>query len=134
MGPPIQYFRVRIRAQIFRPDLGSVRPPPLLHLLINTNLLTSCLGVHSQKCRTVRAQKIIHDPNSYAFQPATSNISCFLCLKLLCFLLCFISYEDVTATQIVPIFFFFSVSLLLPLLFTSRYSPLLYSEFLLSFF
>ena len=35
-------------------------------------------------CREVRAQKLIHDTNSYAFQPATAlpNISCFLCLKL----------------------------------------------------
>ena len=45
----LQRFTVRIRLQIFRPDLGSVRLPPLshllAHLLINTNLLTPDVSV-----------------------------------------------------------------------------------------
>ena len=45
VGCLLQCLGVRIRVQIFRPDLGSVRFPPLLylvaHLPINTNILTS---------------------------------------------------------------------------------------------
>ena len=42
---------------------------------------------------------------------------------LLCFLLCFINCEHAATTQRAPIFFL-TVSLLLPILFTSRFSPI----------
>ena len=45
VGSLLQCFRGRIRAQIFRSDLVTVRPPPIhllvAHLLNNTSLLTS---------------------------------------------------------------------------------------------
>ena len=94
MGSLLQCFRVGIRAHIFRPDSGSMRSPPLLkvvaHLLINKNSLTSYFLVFIRKnilnssYRKVRAQKKIHDTDSYAFQPATvlPNVSFFWCLKL----------------------------------------------------
>ena len=66
--------------------------------------------------REVRAQILIQDRDSCTFQPATvlSNISSFLCLKLLYFLLCFINCEDAATAQRVAIFFL-SVFLLLPI-------------------
>ena len=127
MGSLLQCFKVRIRAQIFGPDLGSMRPPPLLHLvahlLIGTSLLTSYVSVLIHKnilnsSLPWRAQKQIHNTNSYAFQPATvfPNISSYLCLFTVFllvlmklrhfFLLCLINYEDVATTQIASIFFF----------------------------
>ena len=75
-----------------------------------------------------RAQKLIHDTNSYAFQPATAlpNITSLLCLKLFkTNFLCFINCECEATTQRASIFIL-SVSLLFPILFTSRCSPLLY--------
>ena len=96
VGSLLHYFRFRIREQTFQPDLGPVRPlriPHLVaHLLINTNLLAFYASVFIRKtfwiplCRAVRAQKLIHDRDVYAFQPATvlPTISSFLCLKLCC--------------------------------------------------
>ena len=53
VGSLLQCFRLRITVQIFRPDLGSLRSPPLLHLvahlLINTNLLTLYASVYNRE-------------------------------------------------------------------------------------
>ena len=141
VGSLLQCFRLRIMAQIFRPDLGSVRSPPLLHLvahlLINTNLLTSYASVYirknilnsslswSKSSQTNPWYRLICFSASYGF---TQHFF-FLVFETLCFLLYFINCEDVATTQIAPIFFFLSVSLLLPILFTSRCLPLLYSNF-----
>ena len=86
----LQCLRVRIRAKIFRPDLGTVKFPPLLHLVahlpINANLLTSMYRCSFAKtfwillCHEVRAQKLIHNKNSMLFsQPRfylTFPLSC----------------------------------------------------------
>ena len=110
----LKCLRVRIRIQIFRPDLGLVRFSPLLHLVahlpINTNLLASYVSVFIRQ--NILNSSLSWSKSSeanpwyklYAFQPATVlfNISSFLCLKLLCFLLCFINY----LTQIAPFFIF----------------------------
>ena len=85
---------VRIRAQISQPDLGSVRFPPLLHLVahlpVNTNLLTWYVSVFIRQ--NILNSSLSWSKSSeanpwyklYAFQPATvlSNISSFLCLKV----------------------------------------------------
>ena len=96
-------------------------------VFIRKNILNSSLSW--------RVQKIIHDTDSYAFQPATilPNISCLVFETLLCFLLCLIYCKHVATAQIAPIFFFVSVSLLLPIIFTSHCLSLLYSESLLTF-
>ena len=130
----LQCLRVRTRAQSFRPDLGSMRLPPLrhldAHLLIDTNLLTSqYVSVLLVKkfwillCRGVRAQKIIHDTNSYLTFP----LSCVWKSAVFPSLL----YKLFNANSTVLLFL--SVSLLLP--YASLYvpQPLLYLEFLLSF-
>ena len=125
VGSLLQCFRVRIRVQIFRPDSGSVRAPPLLqlfvHPLIITNSLTSYVPVFIRKSilnsSLPWSKSAENHPwyDSYAFQPATvlPNISSFWCLKLR---------------------YVFWFSLLFPILFTWRCSDLLYSEFLLSFY
>ena len=99
MSSLLQCLRVRIRAQIFRPDLGSVRFPPLLHLVaplpINTNLLTLYVSVfiHQNILNSSLSWSKGSEANPwytlYAFQPPTvlSNIPSFLCLKL-----CYVSY------------------------------------------
>ena len=141
VGSLFQCFRLRIRAQIFRLDIGLVRSPPLLHLvvhlLINTNLLTSYASVYirknilnsslswSKSSQTNPWYRLLCFSASYGF----TQHFLFLVLEPLCFLLYFINYEDVATTQIAPIFSFLSVSVLLPILFTSRCLPLLYSDF-----
>ena len=141
VGSLLQCFRLRIMAQIFRPDLGSVRSPPLLHLvahlLINTNLLTSYASVYirknilnsslswSKSSQTNPWYRLLCFSASYGF----TQHFLFLVFETLCFLLYFINYEDVATTQMTPISLFLSVSLLLPILFTSRCLPLLYSDF-----
>ena len=85
---------VRIRAQFSWPDLGLMRSPLLqlvAHLLIHINSLTlvfiRCSDVSVFICKNIlnfslswRVQKIIHDTDSYAFEPATilPNISCLV--------------------------------------------------------
>ena len=141
VGSLLQGFRVRIRAQIFQPDLGSVRSPSLLHqvahLLINTNLLTSyalvCIHKNilnsslSWSSQTIPWYRLLCFSVSYCF---TQHFLFLVFETLLYFLLYFLNYEDVATTQIAPIFFFsLSVSLLLPVLFTLRCLPLLFSDF-----
>ena len=132
----LQCFRVRIWAQIFRPDLGPVRLPPLLYLVAHLPINTFAKTFWILLCREVRAQKIIHD--TLCFSASHGFIWHFLFLvfeTLLCFLLCFINY----LTQIAPFFFFsvffLNISSLLPIRFTLRYlpPPLLYSEVLFLF-
>ena len=95
----LQCFRVRIRAQIFRPDLGKMRFHPLLylvvHLPINANILTSHVLVFIRQ--NILNSSLSRGKSSeanlwyklYDFQSATflSNISSFFCLKL-----CYVSY------------------------------------------
>ena len=99
VGSLLQCLGVRIRTQIYRPDLGLVRFSPLLHLVahlpINTNLLTSYVSVFIRQ--NILNSSLSWSKSSeanpwyklYAFQPATvlSNISSFLCLKP-----CYVSY------------------------------------------
>ena len=156
MGSLLQCFKVRIRAQIFGPDLGSMRPPPLLHLvahlLIGTSLLTSYVSVLIHKnilnsSLPWRAQKQIHNTNSYAFQPATVFPKFFFLLVFIyCLLTC--TYETPPFFSFmfnklwrcsdnansIDFLFFLSATLLHPKLFASCCSPLLDSEFHLSFF
>ena len=115
----LQCFRLRIRVQVFRPYLGSVRSPPLLHLvthlLINTNLLTSYASVYNRKnilnsslswsknSQTNLWYRLLCFSASYGF---TQHFLFLVFETLLCFLLYFINYEDVATTQIAPIFFF----------------------------
>ena len=143
VGSVLQCFRIRIRANIFWPDLGSVRPAPLLHLLrhllINTNLITSYVSVFipknilnsslswSKSSENNPWYRLLCFPASHGF---TQDFLFLLFETLLCFSLCFKNLEHVATKQIALIFFFLSVSLLLPKLITSRCSPLLYSEFL----
>ena len=120
VGSLLQCFRLRIRAQIFRPDLGSVRSPPLLHLvahlLINTNLLTSYASVYirknilnsslswSKSSQTNPWYRLLCFSTSYGF---TQHFLFLVFETLLSFLLYFINYDDVAATSIAPIFFSF---------------------------
>ena len=103
-GLSLSIFRIRIRAQILRLDLGPVRPPPLsqlvTHLLINTNLLTSYVSVFIRK-------NILNSSLSWSKSTETNpwyRLSCFLVSHgftqhflflvfetLLCFLICFIN-------------------------------------------
>ena len=142
VGSLLQCFRLRIRAQIFRPDLGSVRSPPLLHLvahlLINTNLLTSYASMYirknilnsslswSKSSQIHQWYRLLCFSASYGF---TQHFLFLVFETLLSFLLYFINYEAVATTQLAPIFFFLSVSLLLPIFFTSHCLPLPYSDF-----
>ena len=97
----LQCLRVRIRAQIFRPELGSVRFPHLLHLVahlpINTNLLTLYVSVFIRQ--NILNSSLSWSKGSEANPWYTLPLSCFE--ALLCFLLCFLNYF----TQIVPFFF-----------------------------
>ena len=137
VGSLIQCFRERIRVQTFRQDLGPVRPPHLLHLvahlLINKNWLASYVSVFIRK-------KILNSSLLSSKSSETNpwcRLSCFsashgfiqhfllLVFETLCFLLYIIICEHAATTQRAPICFL-SVSLLLPILFTSCCSPLLY--------
>ena len=135
MGSLFQCFRVRIRSQIFRQDLGPVRPPPLphlvAHLLINKNLLTSYVSVFI--CKNILNSSLLWSKssetnpwyllwlNSHGF----IQHFLFLVFETLYFLLYFIIFEHAATTQRAPICFL-SVSLLLLIFFTSRCSRLLY--------
>ena len=135
----LQCFRLRIRAQIFQPDLWLFWIPLLLylvaHLLINTNLLTSYASVYirknilnsslswSKSSQTNSWYRLLGLSTSYGF---TQHFLLLVFKTQLCFLLYFINSENVATMQITPIFL--SVSLLLPILFTSRCLPLLYSD------
>ena len=129
VGSLLQCFRVRIMAEVFGPELGSVRLPPLLHLfahlMINTNLQTSYVSVFirknilnsslswSKSSETNLWHRLLCFSSSYG---STQHFLLFVFETLPCFLLCFINYEDVATTQIALIFFFWSVSLLFPIL------------------
>ena len=142
VGSLLQCFRVRIKAQIFRPDLGWVSSPLLFHLvallLINTNLLTSYASVCNRKSILNSSlswskssqinlwYRLLCFPASHGF---TQHFLFLVFETLLSFLLYFMNYEDVATTQLAPIFFFLSVSLVLPIFFTLRCLPLLYSVF-----
>ena len=143
VGSLFQCFRVRIRAQIFPPNLGSMRSPPLLlqvtPLLINTNLLTSYVSVYihksilnsslswSNSSQTNPGYKLLCFSASYGF---TQHLLFLVFETLLCSLLYFINSEDVATIQKYHWFSFLSVSLLLSIFFTPRCLPLLYSDFL----
>ena len=119
VGSLLQCFRVRIRAQIFPPNLGSMRSPPLLlqvtPLLINTNLLTSYVSVYihksilnsslswSNSSQTNPGYKLLCFSASYGF---TQHFLFLVLETLLCSLLYFINSEDV-ATMEIPLIFFF---------------------------
>ena len=118
VGSLLQCIRLRIR--VLDLDLGSVRSPPLLHLvahlLINTNLLTSYASVYirknilnsslswSKSSQTNPWYRLLCFSASYGF---TQHFLFLVFETLLSFLLYFINYEDVATTQIALIFLFF---------------------------
>ena len=109
------YFniRVRITAQIFRPDLGPVRLPLLPHLvahvLINRNLLTSYVSVFIRKNilnSFLSWSKSLETNPCFSASHGFTQHFLFLVFKtLLCFVLSFIHCEHAATTQKVPIFF-----------------------------
>ena len=127
------YFNVRVRitAQIFRPDLGPVRLPLLPHLvahvLINRNLLTSYVSVFIRKNilnSFLSWSKSLETNPCFSASHGFTHISSFLCLKL-CYASYYLLYIANMQRQRKKCQFFLIVSLLLPILFTSRCSPLL---------
>ena len=129
VGSLLQCFRDRIRAQIFRSDLVTVRPPPIhllvAHLLNNTSLLTSYVSFSIAKAFWTLSEKnsfILKTNHWYrllCFSVSYNFTQHFLFLvfvfeTLLYFLLCFTNCEHAATTQRAPIFVF-SVSLFLNL-------------------
>ena len=98
-------------------------------VFIRENILNSSLS-WSKTAENNPWYRLLCFSASYGF---TQHFLFLLLETLLCFVLYFINCKRAAAAQIVPIFFFFWVSLLLPIVFTWLYSPVLYSEFLLSF-
>ena len=140
LGCLLHCFRVIIRAQIFRPDLGSVRPPPLLHLvahlLINTNVLTLYVSVSVFIRKSTLNSSLLWSKSTeknpwyrhfYAFQPATvlSNISFSCAQNYATFPIMPLKLRTCSDSANSTNFLcFLSVSLLLPIFFTRRCSPL----------
>ena len=144
VGSLLQCFRVRIMAEVFGPELGSVRLPPLLHLfahlMINTNLQTSYVSVFIRK-------NILNSSLSWSKSSETN-----LWHRLLCFSSSYGSTQHfllfVFETAMFPLVFHklwrcsnntnSTNFLFLKCLFVIshpciRCSPVVYSEFLLSF-
>ena len=127
VGSLLQCFRDRIRAQIFRSDLVTVRPPPIhllvAHLLNNTSLLTSYVSFSIAKAFWTLSEKnsfILKTNHWYRIQTLMlfSQLQFYPTFSLSCvwnslyFLLCFANCEHAATTQRAPIFVL-SVSLLL---------------------